>query len=154
MGGAGSILRRQSELKDSHASYLRGAAFEEAYKLATTYNRVNALKLALMTGHTIAQLADDLARVRGVLEERLATDERAADDAWLWADLGDLRLLLGDIDEAIAAYRTFIAKARTDSPGVTLSVLHEVIDKIEKNGDPDFDVVRAAAERVEAALAV
>jgi tetratricopeptide (TPR) repeat protein len=153
-GERGGILRRQSALEDSRASYARGAAFEESYNLAATYNRVNALKLDLMTGRTLSELVDDLVKVRTALEERLATDERAADDAWLWADLGDIRLLLRDVDDAVAAYRTFMAKARTDSPGTTLSVLHEVIDKIEKNGDPDFDVLRAATQRVEDALGV
>ena len=151
-GERGGILRRRSEWESSLTSYTRGAAFEEVFDLPATYNRVNALKLSLITGRTVSDLADGLAKVRRILEERLGADERAADDAWLWADLGDVRLLLGDLEGAITAYRTFISKARTDSPGLTLSVLRDVIEGMERNGDPDVGILHASAERVEKAL--
>lgn|SRR5215218_2244361 len=148
-GERGGILRRLARLDESRTSYARGAGFEEAYNLPTTYNRVNVLKLELMTGQSLSSLSGPIAKVRDALQTRLSTDERAADNAWLWADLGDLRLLLGDVDEALSAYRTFVAKARTDSPVLTLSVLSDVVEALEQNGDPRADLVKSGAAEVE-----
>jgi len=80
-------------------------------------------------------LQEELVALSEALERRLSTDERAADDAWLWADLGDVRLLLDDEDGAVAAYRTFGAKARTDSPTSTLAVLRQIADALAAHGD-------------------
>jgi tetratricopeptide (TPR) repeat protein len=151
-GERGGVLRRLGQLAEALNSYNQGAAFEDAYTLPVTYNRVNALKLSIMTGLALADLTVEINQTRNILERRLATDERATDDAWLWADLGDLRLLLGDVDKALSAYRTFVAKARTDSPGLTLSVLRDVVEALEQNGDPEAQQVRAGAARVEREL--
>lgn len=153
-GERGGILRRRGSLDAALASYRRGAFYEEARELPATYNRLNALKLALMIGESrLTDLADELGTLRDSLANRLATDEVAADDAWLWADLADTRLLLGDIAGAELAYRSFIDRARTDSPDVTLSVLRDLLDQLEKNGDPAAPALRQSAAHIERVLA-
>jgi tetratricopeptide (TPR) repeat protein len=152
-GIRGGLLRRMGRLADALASYTRGAEIEYEYDLPATYNRVNAIKLALIMGvGTIDGLRDDLQRLRAALEGRLSIDERVADDAWAWADLGDIRLLLGDDLEAASAYRTFAAKARTDSPAATLAVLGQVVSALEAHGDQDAARIAASLRRVEGLL--
>lgn len=117
--------------------------------------RANALKLALITGTaTVAEERDALVELRDVLDRRLAADVQAADDAWLWADLGDVTLLLGDERKALSAYMTFAEKARTRSPASTLNVLRGLVAALNAHDDPDASAVGAAADRVEAQLAV
>jgi hypothetical protein len=71
----------------------------------TTYNRANALKLALLSGaSTLAEARQGLLDLRQTLPERVRTDETAADDPWLWADLGDCLALLGETADAIDTY--------------------------------------------------
>lgn len=159
LGIRGGLLRRVSELDQSVAlddalrSYGLGAEIETRYDLPGTYNRGNALKLALLSGNaTLQDERDDLVALRDVLTHRLATDEHAADDAWLWADLGDVALLLGEEGSALSAYRTFAEKARTDSPAATLSVLRGVVEALKINKDGGAPAVEAALDNVEELL--
>ena len=158
-GVRGGLLRRIGELGEPEAlerslkSYRRGALIETKYELSSTYNRANALKLALITGHTtVKEERSDLAALRDVLDRRLAADVQAADDAWLWADLGDVTLLLGDEQKALSAYTTFTEKAHTKSPASTLKVLRGLIAALNAHHDPDAPAIEAAADRVEALL--
>lgn len=160
-GIRGGLLRRIGELGQSDAlgdaleSYRRGAAIETKYGLPSTYDRANALKLALITGAaTVAGEREALAELRDALYRRLAADVQAADDAWLWADLGDVTLLLGDERKALSAYMTFVEKARTDSPASTLNVLRGLVAALKAHQDPDASAVEAAADRLEALLPV
>jgi tetratricopeptide (TPR) repeat protein len=159
LGVQGGILRRLSSIGDPTAlwkaleSYRTGARIEADHNLPQTYDRANAVKVALIAGDTtIAGARDELTALRDVLEERLATDEVAADDGWLWADLGDACLLLGDVDGAASAYSTFAAKARTDSPVSTLTVLREVVDALEGRDDPDAARTAESLETLELML--
>ena len=152
-GMRGGLLRRIGRLADALESYKHGAKIEYDNDLPATYNRTNAIKLALIMGvSTIEDLRDDLQKLRAALEGRLSTDERVAVEAWAWADLGDIRLLLGDDLEAASAYRTFAAKARTDSPTATLSVLGQVVSALEAHSDPDAARIAASLRRVEGLL--
>jgi tetratricopeptide (TPR) repeat protein len=159
LGIRGGLLRRVGELGDDAAladalrTYRRGAKIETACNLPATYNRGNAIKLALTSGEaTLEEERDDLIALRDVLERRLATDEHAADDAWLWADLGDAALLLGDERPAFSAYTTFAEKARTDSPAATLNVLRTLVKALKQREDPGAPALEAALDRVEALL--
>ena len=152
-GLRGGLLRRLGRLDEALESYRRGATIEYRYDLPSTYNRTNAIKLAPITGdRTIEQLIPELERFEDVLSRRLSTDERAADDAWAWADLGDIRLLLGDDVGAGSAYRTFKAKARTDSPKVTLSVLREIADALGAHGDREAARIETSLNSLEQLL--
>lgn len=152
-GIRGGLLRRTGRLADALESYRHGATIEYNHDLPASYNRANAIKLALIMGvSTIDDLRDDMQRLRVALEDRLSTDERVADDAWAWADLGDVRLLLGDDLEAASAYRTFAAKARTDSPTTTLSVLRQLVSALEAHGDQEAVRIMASLRRVEGLL--
>jgi tetratricopeptide (TPR) repeat protein len=153
LGMRGGLLRRMGRLAEALASYTRGAEIEHDNELPVTYNRVNAIKLVLIMGvGTIGGLYDELQGLRVTLESRLSADERVADDAWAWADLGDIRLLLGDDLEAASAYRTFAAKARTDSPAATLSVLGQLVSALEAHGDKDAARINASLRNVEGLL--
>jgi tetratricopeptide (TPR) repeat protein len=153
LGVRGGLLRRLDRVADALESYRLGAVLEANQNLAGTYNRANAIKLALITGdRTVAQLHAELAALHDALDLRLKTDERAADDAWLWADLGDVRLLLGDDDGAQSAYRTFAAKASTESPVSTLAVLEEVVHALDAHADPDAARTAASLRKVEAMI--
>lgn len=154
LGVRGGILRRLRRPGESLESYRRGAEIEKSQDLPVTYNRANAIKLALIVGdRTVAQVRDELIALRSVLEWRLSTDERAADDAWIWADLGDVRLLLGDDDGAERAYRAFADKARTDSLTSALSVLRQVVDALDAHGDADAEQIAASLRKAERLLA-
>jgi hypothetical protein len=147
-------LDEHGALREALDSYRLGARFEQEWDLAGTYNRANAVKLALITGEaTLEEEQEELRTLRQVLEQRLATDEQAADDAWLWADLGDAFFLTGDEQRALAAYTTFANKARTDSPAATLRVLREVVDALKAHHDPGASGVEKALATLETVLA-
>lgn len=153
LGIRGGLYRRLHEPSRALGSYREGAAIETTRGLPATYNRTNAIKLALIAGdRTLAQLHDELLELRRALERRLATDERATDDAWLWADLGDIHLLLGDDAEAMAAYQTFADKARSTSPASTLSLMREVEAAMVARGDPAADRIAMALGRAQQVL--
>ena len=84
-GVRGGLLRRiggADALSDALESYRIGAEIEASEHLPSTYNRANAIKLALVSGaSTLAEQRGDLEALREVLVRRLSTDERAADDA-------------------------------------------------------------------------
>lgn len=157
LGTRGGLLRRVGQFGDDSAltealvSYRRGAEIETAFNLPGTYNRSNMIKLALASGEaTLAEERENLIDLRDVLEHRLATDETAADDAWLWADLGDTALLLGEERRAFSAYTTFSEKARTDSPAATLNVLRNLVETLKEHKDEGASGLEAALDRVEA----
>ncbi|MBV9162228.1 MAG: hypothetical protein JO281_11880 [Pseudonocardiales bacterium] len=153
LGMRGGILRRLGLPEEALESYRRGADLETSKDLPVTYNRTNAIKLALIAGdRTITQVRQELVALHTALERHLSTDERAADDAWLWADIGDVRLLLGDDNGAESAYRAFARKARTDSLSSTLSLLKQIVNALYAHGDADADRVAASVHNVEKAL--
>lgn len=153
MGVRGGLLRRLGRTHDALDSYRNGAVWETCHNLPQTYNRTNAFKLAIIVGdQTLAQLREPLSDFRDALEQSLSTDERAAGDAWLWADLGDVRLLLGDDSGAVSAYQDFVTRARTDSPVSSLAVLHEVVQALIGHKDPDADRTAEALVKVESVI--
>lgn len=150
LGVRGGMLRRLGRAPDALKSYRKGALVERSHELLQTYNRANAIKYTLIDGDkTLAQLHDELTEFQEWLNRRVSTDERAADESWLWADLGDIRLLLGDDQGAESAYQNFVEKARSDSPISTLAVLKEIVAALYENGDPDSARVADSLASVE-----
>jgi tetratricopeptide (TPR) repeat protein len=150
LGVRGGLLRRLGRAPDALKSYRKGAQVERSHELPQTYNRANAIKYTLIDGDkTLAQLHDELTEFQEWLNRRVSTDERAADESWLWADLGDIRLLLGDDQGAESAYQNFVEKARSDSPISTLAVLKEIVAALYENGDPDSARVADSLASVE-----
>jgi tetratricopeptide (TPR) repeat protein len=153
LGVRGGLLRRLGRPREALESYRNGAVWETSHNLPYTYNRMNAFKLALIVGdQTLAQLRDELTRFHHVLEKLLSTNERAADDAWLWADLGDVCLLLGDKTGAISAYQDFVARARSESAVAALTVLNEVVQALVAREDADAARTATALAEVEAII--
>jgi tetratricopeptide (TPR) repeat protein len=156
-GVRGGILRRLGSLEDQEAqlrealrSYRAGAVYESEHDLPNTYNRGNAIKLALIAGEdTVEGCAGQLAALRDAVEFRSTVDVRAADDAWIWADLGDALLLLGEERGALEAYRVFAAKARTDSPQSAFAMMHEVVGALRRHQDPQAEQIAASLNQVQ-----
>jgi tetratricopeptide (TPR) repeat protein len=150
MGVRGGLLRRLGRVSDALKSYRKGALVERDHDLLQTYNRANAIKYSLIDGDkTLAQLHDELAEFQEWLDRRVSTDERAADESWLWADLGDMRMLLGDDQGAELAYQNFVEKARSDSPISTFAVLRDIVAALYEHGDPDAERIAASLDDVE-----
>lgn len=135
-GSLGGILRRSEDHPQALASYEQGAAIEQRFGLASTYNSLNAIKYKLLTNTaTLDALEPDLVELSRRIEQRLATDAKLSDSGWAWADLGDCRLLTGNLNGARTAYKTFVSKAETKSPAVALSVLEEVARTLQGSED-------------------
>lgn len=148
-GVRGGLLRRLGELAEALESYQRGAAFEQRGRLASTYNRLNAIRHALLIGdRSLDDLRPEIAEVANVLDRRLRDDPVAADDAWLWADLGDVQLLRGEIADARDAYHVFTRRATSRSPATTLDMLDQLVEALERHDDPAAPEVRAAVDRL------
>jgi tetratricopeptide (TPR) repeat protein len=136
-GSLGGILRRMEDKENALVNYELGSTIEERFNLASTYNRLNTIKYKLLTHTaTLDEMQQDLQKLAGHIERQLAIDSKLSDSAWSWADLGDSRLLTGDLDGARQAYRTFVSKAETKSPATALGVLTEVARTLEGGTDP------------------
>lgn len=141
-GSLAGLLRRVGKNDDAYGRYREGATIECDFKLPKTYNRVNEIKYALLTGR--ATIADVESRTRSTADQLVATlsnpdTQQLGDDGWAWADLGDCRGLIGEFAEATRAYSTFKAKAGVRAPDTTLEVLENIA--AARRGDPDLDRV-------------
>jgi tetratricopeptide (TPR) repeat protein len=131
-GSLGGVLRRSDDTTDALASYEDGSAIEQRFNLASTYNRLNAIKYKLLTRTAkLEEVELDLQDLAHHIDHQLATDAKLSDSGWAWADLGDCRLLTGDLDGARQAYKNFINKAESRSPATALGVLAEVARTLE-----------------------
>lgn len=153
-GSRGGMHRRLGELSAALEAYRSGARLEEDYVAASTYNRVNAVKLALLAGSScLVDLRPDIAALESLLTRQLTEDQAQSDSAWSWADLGDCRALLGDVPGAERAYRTFVEKAGSQAPSATLEVLRDIVKSLQTAGDPEAPLVADSLSALEARLA-
>lgn len=153
-GARGGLQRRLNDPTAALESYREGASLEKQFVPQSSYNQVNAVKLALLSGaHALNDLDEEIRRLEALLTGQLAEDQTRSDNAWAWADLGDCRALLGDVAGAEAAYRTFVEKARTNAPNTTLDVLRDIYEKLVQMGDPKAASVSASLQALEAKLA-
>jgi tetratricopeptide (TPR) repeat protein len=137
-GALGGMHERLRALDKSLASYVAGADLEERFELASTYNRLNAVKYSLLTEpDPLRSLEARIQALADFIDTSLRADKSLSDRGWAWADLGDCLALLGRTEEAGRAYATFIAKAEIKSPERTLDVLKEIAAKLQSKGDPD-----------------
>jgi tetratricopeptide (TPR) repeat protein len=154
LGSLGGMQQRLGLLKDAARSYSEGAHLEDRFNLQSTYNRLNVVKYALLTGeqtlHMLAPRIDELARH---IDANLRADTDLSDKGWAWADLGDCLGLLGRQEEARRAYSTFIAKAEIKSPERTLDVLREIASSLRASGDPDAERLQLAVTALQSGLA-
>jgi tetratricopeptide (TPR) repeat protein len=147
-GSLGGLQQRLGLLKEAYENYSAGGRLEEQFKLPTTYNRLNAVRCALLTGqYTLRDLEPRITELAVLLEASLRNNQELSDSGWAWADLGDCMALLGRLDDARRAYSTFIAKAEIKSPERTLDLLRNIAFRLEDAADPD-------APRLQAAVAV
>ena len=152
-GSLGGMHQRLGALAESLANYAKGAVLEGKFGLASTYNRLNAVKYTLLTGpDTLGSLETRIQTLADVINTSLRNDKSLSDRGWAWADLGDCLALLGRTDEAGRAYATFIAKAEIKSPERTLDVLKEIASKLQSKGDPDASRLTTAIDVLKARL--
>ena len=155
LGATGGMLRRLGEERHDEAlrAYQEGADVEEDHGLSSTYNRLNAIKFRLLTGReTLAALNPKIESLAEGIEDNLRKDAELSDRGWAWADLGDCQALLGDLQAAKVAYKTFINKAETQSPETTLKVLNDLAEAMTAANDPEAGRVRQAAATLQAEL--
>jgi tetratricopeptide (TPR) repeat protein len=153
-GLSGGIHRRLGELKEALVAYREGAKLEERSGATSTYNRVNAVKLALLSNaaslDSLRPAIDDL---ESLLSQQLTTTQYLSDNAWSWADLGDCRALQGDVSGAERAYRTFVEKAGSQAPKITTAVLKEIVMALQEAGDHQAAPVAQALSALQSRLA-
>ena len=153
-GARGGMLRRLGDSEAALESYRKGAEVEENLVHRSTYNRVNAIKLALLSGaSSLDDLSGDISHLEKLLTRHFSEHQELSDSGWAWADLGDCRALLGDVPGAESAYRTFTEKAGSSAPNATLEVLRQICDKLDQVGDSRAGDVRASLRALEARLA-
>jgi tetratricopeptide (TPR) repeat protein len=143
-GSLAGLLRRVGRNDEAYQSYVEGATVERDFKLPKTYNRVNEIKYALLTGRaTIADIEDRTRKTADQLSATLSdpATQQLGDDGWAWADLGDCRGLTGELTEATRAYSTFKDKAGIRAPATTLEVLQSIADELARRQDPNLDRV-------------
>ncbi len=152
-GALGGMNQRLGALEESLASYAKGAILEEKFGLASTYNRLNAVKYSLLTrSDSLRSLEARIQTLADSIDTSLRADKRLSDQGWAWADFGDCLALLGRTEEAGRAYATFIAKAEIKSPERTLDVLNEIALKLKSNGDPDAPRLASAIDALKVML--
>jgi tetratricopeptide (TPR) repeat protein len=147
LGARGGLLKRLGNLAAARASYEEGARHERRFQLASTYNRLNAVKCAIRLGDGLAPSLPAIREVANSLDETLSGDSAAAERGWTWSDLADCRALLGELDEAATAYQRFIDLSQTQSPGRALQELRDLQAELQRTGDP-------GAVRVDNAIAL
>lgn len=153
-GLSGGMYRRLGKLEDSLKAYQEGAKLEKIYGSPSTYNRVNAVKLALLSGATsLASLRPAIDALESFLTQQLTEAQHLSDSAWSWADLGDCRALQGDVPGAERAYRTFVEKAGSQAPKTTLAMLREMDRALQRVGDPNEAAVAQVLAALETRLA-
>ncbi|MCU0938769.1 MAG: hypothetical protein MUC86_06405 [Burkholderiaceae bacterium] len=154
-GVLGGLLQRQDRLAESLASYERGAALEVQFGLASTYNRLNAVKQKLMIRDdlTLAALKPEIEPLARSIQDALTKDQSLGDSGWVWADLGDCLALLDRIDESARAYATFVAKAEVKSPERALDVLRQIAARLQARQDPGAQRLHRAIASLQGKLA-
>lgn len=153
-GSLGGMQQRLGLLQEALRSYSDGAILEQRFQLSSTYNRLNEVKYALLTGQSTLQ--DQQPRIEGLahlIEEHLRADKIPSDSGWALADLGDCMALLGRIDEARHAYSEYISKAEIKSSERTLDVLRELAFHLQASSDPDAPRLQAAIDALQSSLA-
>jgi tetratricopeptide (TPR) repeat protein len=156
LGSLAGMLRRMNRNEEAFELYSKGGSIERGYNLPSTYNRVNRLKYMLLTGKSnLRGLEPEIRESAKVLNDSVNNphDQRAADSAWTWADLGDCLALLGDLTAAGRAYATFIKKASLKSPDTTLDVLKSIANALTQNHDPGAQRVNDAVALLQSQLA-
>jgi tetratricopeptide (TPR) repeat protein len=152
-GVQGGLLQRLMRIPEALASYSEGGELERQFHLPGTYNRMNVLKYMLLSGEKpLSSLQQQIQEIAEGIEEQLRRDPQLADSGWAWADLGDARALLGQLDQAQKAYATFIDKSETKSPERAVEVLTQIVSKLQQSGDPDAERLVTAIDFLKARL--
>lgn len=125
-GRLGGMYRRREMVTESIDAYEQGKELEGKYQLDESYNRTNWIVLKLLDDPTqLEVLGPEIAAVTALIAAQVKGPRR--DEWWAWADLGLLRHLGGQPDEARTAYEQFHeVGARPSDYKSVLSVLESL----------------------------
>jgi len=153
IGALGGLRQRMAQFEQALASYAAGGALEERFALPDTYNRLNAIKLRLLTGPaSLQELQAEIKALADLIEAALRASQALSDKGWAWADLGDCLGLLGRTEESARAYATFIAKAEIKSPERALDVLKQIAAALQARADPQIARLQSAIHALQGRL--
>ncbi|OYW52364.1 MAG: hypothetical protein B7Y80_19610 [Hyphomicrobium sp. 32-62-53] len=143
LGRSGGLNRRLGNYDAMLKSYEEGAKYErllDSFGTTATYNLVNFLNARIEAGKvTVQSLRGELTEAESKIDKR--TKGAGAGKAWDWADLGQCRLLLGDIEGASQAYETYVALADPETVLSTIRVLESLAAKLKTRGEPEADYI-------------
>jgi tetratricopeptide (TPR) repeat protein len=154
LGMQGGNYRRNKELERAIECFTRGAIYEQdaRNRISSSYNTVNAIVAPIeagMRGATSQEKA--LRQAVATLEYQMFDPEMAEAsrrlDRWAWADLGQCKLLLGDLDGAEAAYQRFKELGDLSSIRSSREVLTSIHNALQAQGDQKAAVVAAGINR-------
>jgi tetratricopeptide (TPR) repeat protein len=155
LGMQGGNYRRNKQLDRAIECFTRGAIYEQdaRTRISSSYNTVNAIVAPIEAGMRDASSQERaLRQAVATLEYQIFDPEMAEAsrrlDRWAWADLGQCKLLLGDLDGAEAAYQRFKELGDLSSARSSREVLVSIHNALEAKGDQKAAVVAAGINRI------
>lgn len=159
LGMIGGHYRRLGQLGEALKNFERGRQFEQdpQYRIDSSYNTVNAIVVPIETrSHDATSQEAALRKAVKTLEYQIYSPEMGEKsrkpDRWAYADLGQCRLLLGELKEATAAYDDFIRLSNAGEMGSASRVLKGIADALVEMHDDKALVVTSGIARLNAAI--
>jgi tetratricopeptide (TPR) repeat protein len=133
-GMLGGVYRRAGDFDRSIEAYGQGETYElnPAYDVQNSYNITNAIAVRILKEpQSLRTQGEQIAEAIEFIEKQVKGPRR--EQWWAWADLGELRLLAGRIEEAREAYREFKDRGpRARDFESTTSVLNELAKSVAR----------------------
>ena len=131
LGMLGGNLRRLNRLEEAAEAFERGGKYESAMQLNTSYNLVNVIAVRIESGaRGMTEQRPELTRAVTALERQVRGERRM--DRWAWADLGQCRLLSGDLPGADEAYSRFLELGDAEAVKSAVAVLGRLRDSLKQ----------------------
>ena len=163
-GMIGGNYRRMKDLPAAIECFSKGRTYEQderygmegsGYGIASSYNAVNAIVSPIE-----ALLRDATSQTQALQAAVKTLEQQTLDpkygvrrtDRWAWADLGQCKLLLGEVAGAETAYNQFLRLSDPASIRSSREVLDGLHDALQKMDDPRAATVRMGLDFLEAEL--
>ena len=148
LGMLGGNYRRLQQLDEAIQCFERGRLYEQdpRFQIYSSYNTVNSIIAPIEEGLRDAASQSTELRAAVLMLERQIFDPGDGEtsrrlDRWAWADLGQCRLLLGNLDEARIAYQHFIELSDAASIQSSRNVLLRIKNALQAKNDDCAEVV-------------
>lgn len=159
LGMMGGHHRRLGQLERALEAFERGRQYEknQQYRIDSSYNTVNAIVVPIESGSRDATsqgaaLREAVATLEYQIHSPEMGEKSRKRDRWAYADLGQCRLLLGDVREAATAYEDFIRLSNAGEIGSACRVLTSIAGALDKMQDDKARFVREGIGQLEAAI--